>query len=419
MTVAKLVFWIAFGIGLQLVLLAGWAFWRHWLRYQELQQRLERLDPGRVEPVPAVPPLVVASGNVGWSGWRSLRVARKHLEDHAGSICSFELLPVDGGVLPAFLPGQFLTLHLSVPDAATGEKRVVSRCYSLSDRPGLRHYRISVKRVPGGVASNHLHDHVQVGDVLSVLAPAGRFVLEPGLTPVVLIAGGIGITPLVSMILTQLAQEPQREVWFFYGVRDASERAFHGQLRELSHNHPGFRYLACHSQSAADTQAREDFDHAGRVDITLLRMRLALRPYHFFLCGPTAMIDTLRPALAGWGVLPEQIHTENFGPSMGSKEPSPEVRKVATPPKRAKQMVTFRISGKKMLWDTNVVTLLEFAEQQGIDAPFGCRSGACGACQTGVTQGEVEYLENPDFTPDPGTCLLCVTRPRTDLTLTL
>lgn len=412
MTGFKLALWIGLVIGVQLLIWAAWAFWRHWLRFQALKQRLDSLEPGNRPPVAAP---VSQPTSAAWSGWRSLRVVRRHLEDAAGTICSFELEPVDGKPLPLFLPGQFLTVKVSVPDGQSGSSRMVSRCYSLSNQPGEPHYRISVKRVPGGVVSNHLHEQIREGAILEVMAPSGRFVPEPGSAPTVLIAGGIGITPLLSMVQTRLASDPQSELWLFYGVRDAKERAFHDILRDLSRRHPGFRYLACHSRPQAGQD--EDCDHVGRVDITLLRLTLALRPYHFYICGPTAMMDGLLPALEAWGVTRSQIHTENFGPSMG-REALPEATTPPSPTKRG-MLVAFRLSGKKVLWDDSAPTLLDFAENQGIEPPYGCRSGACGACQTGVTQGEVEYLENPDYTPDPGTCLLCVTRPRSDLTLTL
>ncbi len=138
-------------------------------------------------------------------GWRALRVARREHEDRARTLCSFHLAPVDGAPLPPFVPGQYLTLAVPI-----GAARTLTRCYSLSDRPDARGYRISVKRVlapagrpelPRGACSNQLHDQLQIGDVIKAKAPAGRFVVdpEPGVS-IVLIAGGVGITPLLGML---------------------------------------------------------------------------------------------------------------------------------------------------------------------------------------------------------------------------
>ena len=177
---------------------------------------------------------VASSG--AWSGWRDFRVATREFEDLGRTQCSFRLEPVDGGVLPPFLPGQYLTFSLPVASSEPGEavtERTVTRCYSLSDRPESSHYRITVKRVappaqrpelPPGASSSHLHDRVQVGDVLRIKAPAGRFFIDANSElPVVLVAGGIGVTPMMSMLRWCLAEQPQRTVHLYYGVRRSSE----------------------------------------------------------------------------------------------------------------------------------------------------------------------------------------------------
>ena len=155
----------------------------------------------------------VAASEGAWAGWRAFRVVQRTFEDAAKSQCSFHLQPVDGQPLPAFSPGQFLTFTLDVQPLAaqsTAEPRTITRCYSLSERPDPSHYRVTIKRVPApadhpefapGLSSNHFHDQVQVGDILRVKAPGGRFFIDrdPGV-PVVLIGGGIGITPMMSML---------------------------------------------------------------------------------------------------------------------------------------------------------------------------------------------------------------------------
>ncbi len=184
-----------------------------------------------------------------WQGLRQFRVVSRVVEDSAGTQCSFYLAPVDTMALPDFKPGQFLTFTLPVEGAVPGDvPRVVTRCYSLSDQPDPGHYRITVKRVPApagrpelpaGVASNHLHDHVHVGDVLDVRAPAGHFFIDPdAAVPVVLVAGGIGITPMMSMLRWCQRAQPQRPVHLFYGLRNGGEHAFKQELGALASTHP-------------------------------------------------------------------------------------------------------------------------------------------------------------------------------------
>ena len=144
------------------------------------------------EPKTAVGwPATAARPGLAWDGWRAFRVARRSYEDAARTQCSFDLEPVDGRSLPDFRPGQFLTFSLDVAPGvtdATGARRSVTRCYSLSDRPDPAHYRVTIKRVPAppdhpewlpGLSSNHFHDHVRAGDELRVKAPTGHFCIDP------------------------------------------------------------------------------------------------------------------------------------------------------------------------------------------------------------------------------------------------
>ena len=227
MTSLTLLLWIALGIVLQVALYAGISFWRHWQGYQALRSRATELAiPVPQEVMPATDEPALAA----WSGYRAFRVERKVVEDAAQSVCSFYLVPEDGQALPTFLPGQFLTFRLDVPAPAGGTEQII-RCYSLSDAPRPDYYRVSIKRVaapvggavPPGRSSNFFHDHIAVGSHLQVRAPAGHFYIDRSAAPVVLIGGGIGITPMLSMLSWSLAEQAGREVWLFYGVRNSRE----------------------------------------------------------------------------------------------------------------------------------------------------------------------------------------------------
>ncbi|MBF0307259.1 MAG: 2Fe-2S iron-sulfur cluster binding domain-containing protein [Alphaproteobacteria bacterium] len=397
MTTLSLFALILLGIVLQVGVAALVAFRKHWLAYEEL------LD--RASDVPARPAVAVTPP--AWTGYRPFRVIAKTIEDAAGSVCSFRLAPADGGAVPSFLPGQFLTFRLSV----AGSDRPIVRCYSLSDRPGMDTLRVSIKRVASGLSSNHFHDHVREGDILDVKAPSGHFHLDPrGDGPVVLIAGGIGVTPLLSMAAACLHENPDREIWFFHGVRDGRERIMGGVLAEWAERHPRFHPHLSHSRPDADAVEGRDFHHRGHVDIRLLRLSLPLKPFDFHICGPRAMLESLVPALLDWGVPSARIHYEAFGPaSLPNLESGPVPGDPFT--------VTFARSRRTVTWTPGAGSLLEVAEANGIPVESGCRAGGCGMCQTRLESGQVTYDQSPDFDPEPGTCLLCLGRPKSNLVL--
>lgn len=408
MTSLALLLWIVGAIVLQLTVFLGIAFWRHWQDYRAL----------RVGAGPAASTLLPAEG-AAWQGWRSFRVERKEVEDVDGCVCSFYLQPVDGEPLPPFRPGQFLTLHLEPP---AGEALV--RCYSLSDSPAADHYRITVKRVqappaagtagtlPPGRASSFLHDRIGVGSLLQVRAPVGHFCLDGSDDPLVLLAGGIGITPLLSMLAWSLERQPGREVWLFYGVRNGREVVRRAQLEALAEKHPNFHLHLCFSAPLPQEMPGRDYRHRGRIELPLLRLELPLAPAHFYLCGPTAMLESLVPALEDWGVPDERIHFEAFGPaSVRRKAPQPPGESAAG------LVVSFVRSGKEVRWQPEAGNLLAFAEANGVRIDSGCRAGGCGTCQTKIVAGEVAYRQAPDFDPQPGSCLPCVCTPKTHLSL--
>jgi ferredoxin-NADP reductase len=427
MTSLQLLLWIAAIILLQLAIYLGIGFGRHWMDYQSLRHKVAELDivlePGDTEEEnepQATPP--------AWTGLRAFKVTRKQTEDAAQSICSFELVPEDGQGLPEFLPGQFLTFSLEVPKLSGGTESV-TRCYSLSDAPAPDHYRVSVKRVPApihtscapGRSSNFFHDHVAVGSVLQVRAPAGHFYIDRSETPVVLIGGGVGITPLLSMLNRCLAKQPGREMWLFYGVRHSTGVVMRSHLQALAQAYPNFHLHLCLSDPLPhDMGAQSQHQHHGRVDVTLLRQCLPLKPYHFYICGPAPMLQTLVPALEEWGVPESRIHFEAFGPVSIPRRQSAATGQTMVPTEASvgqDVVVTFVKSGKKFPWHGAAGSLLDFAEANGISVNSGCRAGGCGSCQTTIASGEVVYRQSPDFDPEPGTCLLCVCAPKTSITL--
>jgi ferredoxin-NADP reductase len=427
MTSLYLLLWIAGGILLQIAIYLGIGFWRHWQGYQALRNVAAEFE---IPVTPAVAPEAIQPTAAAWAGFRTFQVERKALEDPAEQVCSFYLVPKDGKPLAAFLPGQFLTFQLDALTPLGGIQSVI-RCYSLSDAPQSDCYRISVKRapvpagsqVPPGVSSNYLHDHVQVGSELQVRAPAGHFHIDRSDAPVVLIGGGIGITPMLSMLNWCLLAQPGREVWLFYGARNSAELVMQTHLNDLAAQHPNFHLHLCMSDLQADDLVAQApgpvHNHHSRVDVALLRRLLPLKPYHYYICGPTPLLQSLVPALEDWGVPDGRIHFEAFGPASIPRKKSASAAKAATlgSDKGDAVLVTFAKSGKQEAWKPGMGSLLEFAEGHGIVVSSGCRAGGCGSCQTSIRLGEVAYTQAPDFDPEPGSCLLCVCTPKTAVTL--
>lgn len=351
----------------------------------------------------------------GGNGWRDLVVTHKQAESE--EITSIELKPVDGGQLPGFQPGQFLTIALTIP----GQPRPVVRTYSLSDYPVADakpdHYRLSIKREPApkgldvapGLASNFVHDHVELGSVLQMRPPAGRFVLDTGATTaIVLISNGVGITPMIAMAKAALAQPQPRPIWFVHGCRNGRFHAFRDAINDLAAAHPNLKVHYAYSRPLdAD---RGQYQSQGYVDIDLLQ-GLVQEPADYYLCGSAAFMDALIDGLGQAGVNERAIHFERFsrGPAaVGARAQPPSAKGLG------EASVTFARSGRTATWsgDDPEQSLLSLAEAEGLNPPYACRAGVCGTCKTGLLDGEVDYLSEPSAAVELGEVLVCISRPK-------
>lgn len=252
----------------------------------------------------------------GWTGWREFVVRDKTPESE--EITSFVLEPADGGPVEDFEPGQYIGLAVEVP--ALGLQQI--RQYSLSDAPNGRSYRISVKRQTGnesqppGYLSNLLHDHVEVGDRLRLAPPYGNFCIDvQATTPVVLISGGVGLTPMVSM-LARVLQSPGRQILFVHGARNGAVQAMKNHLRRTAAEHPNFKLWVFYSEPLErDVQGR-DYDYPGLVDLRLLGESILLADADYYLCGPIPFMRMQHDALMNLGIREAHIHYEVFGPDL-------------------------------------------------------------------------------------------------------
>ncbi len=357
-----------------------------------------------------------------WNGFRKFEIVRKRQE--GGGICSFYLQPHDRKPLPPFEPGQYLTFQLHVP----GQAKPVVRCYSLSDSP--RHpdyYRVSIKKLPPprdkpdmapGLSSSFFHDHLDEGDIVDAKAPGGHFFLDTTKShPVVLIGGGVGLTPVLSMLNDICESGSQRETWFFYGCRNGAEHIMRDHFARIRKEHDNVRLHVCYSDPRPDHDvAGRDYDHAGRVSIDLFKSLLPSSNYEYYLCGPPPFMESLVGGLEAWGVPEAAIHFEAFGPATVKRTPTVQ-HATAEAAAAGGLEVRFAKSGKAFAWSTASASLLDFAEEHGVVIDFGCRAGNCGTCLTAIKAGEIAYVNPPGATPEAGSCLTCIAVPKTNLTL--
>lgn len=352
-------------------------------------------------------------------GWRNLEVAKRVVESR--DVVSLHLVSADGSPLPPFVPGQFLTFR--VPGR---EGRPVPRNYSISSDPAdLSQYRISVKREPEGMGSGYMHDAMSVGASIEAIGPRGDFGLDPASTrPVLLLAGGIGITPLLAMAYA-LAREGSRPVFLFHACRDGAVQPFRTELADLAKTAPNLSVFTLLERVTDEDRNSPHFTGEGRLTRALLRETLPLDGYQAYLCGPQRFMQATFEALVSLGLPESRIAYECFGPVI--KLEAHPAQAVQAPPQQAPlpapaaehgTRITFVESGITAAWDGSHRTLLDFAEAMGLNPAFSCRNGICSTCLTAI-DGTVRYLEEPLDDPGPGHALLCCAVPDGPLTVRL
>lgn len=254
----------------------------------------------------------------GWEGFRDFIVDRKVVESEV--ITSFYLKPEDHNKIADFIPGQYISIKLEI----AGEKFTHIRQYSLSDAPGKDHYRISVKREagtenPDGMVSNYLHDGVNQGDILKVSAPAGDFMLDTEKnSPVVLLSGGVGLTPMMSMLKTVVEVQPERKVTFIHAAANGNVHALRDEVEEVSVLENVTSYFFYDSPTEED-RLNNRFDVEGYVTRDWLNEKIDTKDADFYFCGPVPFMKAINRSLKELGVNEEKIHFEFFGP-MGNLE---------------------------------------------------------------------------------------------------
>ena len=293
-----------------------------------------------------------------------------------------------------FKAGQFMAVRVR----ADGKEHV--RCYSISSAPGARGYlEVSVKRV--GLVSGTLHATLRPGSMMHVKSPAGAFVYPGGEDrPLVFIAGGVGITPLMSMVRHAVETEPTRPVTLFYSVKSEADVAFHEELQFLGRRHPQLRVFIAVTGGGPTGEY-----FPGRINESLVATTIPdIADASCLVCGPAPMIDGMTGLLTSLGVPRQQVNFEVFKTAVAAAASGPRDEEHAVPavalaaapvaapaaPRQAagheakfeRSQVTVQVSGSQ--------TLLEGAESCGAAIPSLCRAGVCGTCRIRVLNGDVE-----------------------------
>ncbi|MBL8346184.1 MAG: phenylacetate-CoA oxygenase/reductase subunit PaaK [Rubrivivax sp.] len=338
-----------------------------------------------------------------------LRVRQVHADTDDARVVTFEV-PVALAETFRFSPGQYLTVRRPGED--------LRRSYSICAAPGEA-LRVGVRHVPGGAFSSWLHAELKPGDWLEAMEPQGRFGAALGKRPhhVLAIAGGSGITPILSIVKTVLEGDPASRVTLLYGNRQAASTMFKEELEDLKNRH--LTRLAVHA-----VFSRESMDaplSSGRLDADKIASFLRLAGGaaavdEVFVCGPHAMNDEIEMALLAAGVPAERVHIERFGIP-------PSVADASLHAPKAGDATTAKIAivrdglTREVGFEPTDESILAAASRAGLDVPYSCRSGVCATCRAKLIEGRVRMdrnfaLEKADL--DAGFVLTCQAHPLTD-----
>jgi anaerobic selenocysteine-containing dehydrogenase/ferredoxin-NADP reductase len=329
-----------------------------------------------------------------WQGWRRFTVTGHRRE--AADVTELVLVPSDGATLPGYRPGQYIGVRLE------GETRSYSLIGEAVERPDS--YRVAVRRLADGRVSGMIADQIKPGDTIELTAPFGGFVLPlRNSFPVVLIAGGIGITPFLSYLETLQGRWHEPAVTLYYACRDAAGRPFSRRLSELKQRLPNLSLITYLSRP----KPGDAFDRRGRFSAADIDDALISARARFYMCAGDDMMDEVSAALTARGVPGFEMFRERF------ISPAP----ISSEGLSARQ-IHFAKSGRTLTWtpDDPPTTLLGFAERAGLALPSGCRVGQCESCAVRIESGTVQHLVDcPDL--EAGQCLTCQAVPLTDLVL--
>jgi len=345
-----------------------------------------------------------------WQGFRPFRVAA--LVPEADGVLGVQFEPVDDEGLPDFRPGQ----HVEIRAMAAAGQTV--RAYSLIGPARVLHrksYSIAVRHQRGttsdnvpfeGLMSGHIHRKLQIGDIVDLKAPSGNFILpRVSPQPLILLAGGIGITPFISLLETLPDGDPL-EIWLYNANQNSRTHAFQRHILEHSTRLPNLTVVNHYNCPLSTDRLGLDYHSQDRITASVVGDDLLVRRARAYLCGPPAMMDSFAQGLIARGMPSFDIFREVFRSPAG---PLPDDGKTYS--------VTFCQSRpEQALWSAMEGPLLRFAESLGLSLPNGCRVGQCESCAVRLVSGRVRHIHGvePD---DPSVCLTCQAIPIEDVVL--
>ncbi len=344
------------------------------------------------------------------NSWQSYQITKTVNESSV--IKSFYLRPPKGQK-PQFKAGQFLTLKACID----GKQQI--RTYTVSSAPTDEQLRISIKHEQGdqnhadGVFSSYMHQQIQPGDELEVKAPTGEFTFDTNsLRPAVLIAAGIGITPMVAMA-RHVLQEAVRTrtiqpLILVCSARNQAQRAFYQELNQIAAQSSGYIQVFCAlSQAEPNLKQGVDYHHSGRISKQWLATLLPTDTCNIYLCGPNSFMQSQYDSLLKLGINDADIYAETFGPASLLRQN----HSAKQPPVAEEAIIHFTESQIEQAWSQQDGTLLEFAEAHGLTPDYGCRSGQCGACKVKLSKGRVTYPQEISAPLNQDEVLLCCALP--------
>ncbi|MDI3402806.1 1,2-phenylacetyl-CoA epoxidase subunit PaaE [Streptomyces cavernicola] len=310
-----------------------------------------------------------------------------------------------------YSPGQHLALRRDVD--GTEVRRTYSVCSPALDPDGPERLRVGVRMVEGGAFSPYAQKEIAVDDVLDVMTPAGRFTLDPRPGHYAAIVGGSGITPVLSIVSTLLAREPNARFCLIRSDRTAASTMFLDEVADLKDRWPTrFQLVTVFSreeQQAGVVTGRLDEERLTHLLPALLPVA---RIAGWFLCGPFGLVQGAERALRSLGVRRTRIHEEIFHVDDGTSPPAPTA---ATP---AHSTVTATLDGRSGTWPVeDGEPLLDTVLRNRADAPYACRGGVCGTCRAFLVSGEVRMDRNFALEPEEteaGYVLACQSHPATE-----
>jgi ferredoxin-NADP reductase/predicted pyridoxine 5'-phosphate oxidase superfamily flavin-nucleotide-binding protein len=340
-----------------------------------------------------------------------------NIVDESSVIKSFYLQAKNHAV-PSFKPGQFLTVKLPI------EGKDAIRTYTVSSAPADAALRISVKRevsledsTPDGLFSSFIHNQLAIGDTIYAKAPNGAFTFDASeQRPAVLLAGGVGITPMVSMarhaLIEGLRTRSARLTTLICAASNGEQRAFFNELEELEAQSNGtVRSFWALSEIDKEMKLGRDYHHHGHISLSLLQAILPIDDYDFYLCGPASFMQSMYNMLRELGINDARIFAEEFGPASLQRSIDLSSKKFEPIAQAREAIVEFTESKIEQAWSPKDGSLLELAEAHGLTPEFGCRSGQCGACKVELVSGSVSYIAEPSSPLKKKEVLLCCAVP--------